>query len=176
MKKCFLPILILILPFTVFAQQEDPWLPEFLERWEQSKAYTLAIAESMPEEQFLFKPTEEMMSFAEQLMHIALVIEWHAHSRFAGLDTPFRKEEYSAEGLTKASIIEVLEEEFAKAQQLIASFNPAQLSEKGSYGKFTRTRRQFLLLLADHVSHHRGQLVPYLRLNNIQPPSYVDYQ
>ncbi len=166
----------MILPVSAFSQEKDPWLPEYLERWEQSKAYTLSMAEAMPEAHYSFKPSENMMSFADQLMHIALVIEWHAHSRFAGLNTPFRQKEYNAEGLTKNSIIKVLEVEFDKARELIESADPNVLSEKGEYGKLIRTRRQFLLLLADHVSHHRGQLVVYLRLKDIPAPSYIDYQ
>lgn len=176
MKKGFCSVLFFIFLVSTTNAQKDPWLPDFLERWEQSKAYMLAVAEAMPEEKYGFKPATEMMGFGEQLMHIALVIEWHAHSRFADLDTPFRQDAYKADGMDKASIIKVLEKEFDKASQLIKGFEEDRLSEKGSYGSFYRTRRQFLLLLADHVSHHRGQLLVYLRLNDIPPPDYVKFQ
>ncbi len=176
MKKGFSCVLFFILLVSTTSAQNDPWLADFLERWEQSKAYMLAVAEAMPEEKYGFKPTVEMMGFGEQLMHIALVIEWHAHSRFAGLETPFRQDAYKVDGMDKSSILKVMEKEFDNASQLIIDFEDARLSEKGNYGGFSRTRRQFLLLLADHVSHHRGQLLVYLRLNDIPPPNYVEFQ
>nr|WP_262481137.1 DinB family protein [Algibacter pectinivorans] len=39
-----------------------------------------------------------------------------------------------------------------------------------------RTKRQILLLLADHITHHRGQMLVYMRLKGIKPPRYVLYQ
>jgi uncharacterized damage-inducible protein DinB len=32
---------------------------------------------------------------------------------------------------------------------------------------------QFINFIHDHQSHHIGQLIVYLRLNNIEPPSSV---
>ena len=34
------------------------------------------------------------------------------------------------------------------------------------------SRRRIMLLLTDHVTHHRGQLVVYLRLKGVEPPAY----
>jgi len=31
------------------------------------------------------------------------------------------------------------------------------------------------VLLNDHQTHHRGQLVVYLRLNGIKPPAYIGW-
>lgn len=156
--------------------QDDPFIRDFLQRWEGSKQYMLALGEAMPEEGYAFKPVEEEMSFAEQLMHVALVIEWHTFSRFDGQDTPFRANDYLAEGRTKADILRILANEFDKATALIREFDIDRMEETNDYGSFIRTRRQFLMLLADHVSHHRGQLVVYLRMQGIKPPNYIDYQ
>ncbi|MCC5937037.1 MAG: DinB family protein [Lunatimonas sp.] len=156
--------------------QSDPFLSEFLERWEGSKQYMLAIASEMPEELYGFRPTSEEMSFAEQLMHIAVTIEWHIFSRFDRQNTPYRVQEYRAEGLSKQEIINVLEKEMDKAAAHIAQFDPSRLIEHNQYGELRRTSRQFLLLAADHIAHHRGQLVVYLRMNGIKPPNYILYQ
>lgn len=37
------------------------------------------------------------------------------------------------------------------------------------------TRRQILLLLHDHQTHHIGQVIVYLRLKGIKPPAYVGW-
>jgi uncharacterized damage-inducible protein DinB len=97
-------------------------------------------------------------------------------SRFDGQNTPFRADDYLAEGKSKQEIIKTVIDEFDKAAELITGFDPNRLEETGSYAHFTRTSRQFLLLLADHVSHHRGQMLVYLRMKGITPPNYIDYQ
>lgn len=177
-KKQFLCGLILLIISPVYAvfSQEDPFLRDFLQRWESSKLYMVAVAEAMPEDAYGFKPVPEEMSFAGQLMHISVVLEWHTFSRFGGLDTPFRSGDYHADGLSKQEMILVLEYEFDKAAEFIKTFDPNRLDETNAYAQFTRTRRQFLLLLADHVTHHRGQLLVYLRLNGITPPNYIQFQ
>ncbi|SHN29333.1 Uncharacterized damage-inducible protein DinB (forms a four-helix bundle) [Cyclobacterium lianum] len=156
--------------------QEDPFLRDFLERWENSKKYFIAVAEAMPQDKYHEIVYEGGMSFAGQLMHVALIIDWHAFSKFDGQDSPIRREEFTVEGKTKQEMIRVAEREFDRAGKLIAAFDPERLEEKGDYADFTRTRRQFLLLLADHVSHHRAQMIVFLRLQGIEPPNYINYQ
>jgi uncharacterized damage-inducible protein DinB len=73
-------------------------------------------------------------------------------------------------------MMEITNREFERAAKLVTSFEPARLGETGSYNKFTRTRRQFLMLMADHVTHHRAQMLVYLRLKGIVPPKYVEFQ
>ena len=38
-----------------------------------------------------------------------------------------------------------------------------------------KSKLQILNLLQDHVTHHRGQLIVYLNLKKIEPPSYVGW-
>jgi uncharacterized damage-inducible protein DinB len=171
----FLPVM-LIAPLYGSFSQEDPFIRDFLQRWESSKEYLVAVAEAMPEEAYGFKPVAEEMTFAEQLMHIAVVIEWHTFSRFGGLDTPFRSDDFREDGHSKDQIIRILEREFDKATEFIKMFDPYRLDETNTYAQFIRTRRQFLLLLADHVTHHRGQMLVYLRLKGIKPPNYIQFQ
>lgn len=37
------------------------------------------------------------------------------------------------------------------------------------------SKLQFINLLNDHQTHHRGQMMVYLRLNGIQPPEYMGW-
>jgi len=73
-------------------------------------------------------------------------------------------------------MIEMLDREFERAAKLLITFDPARLDQTGSYAKFTRTRRQFFMLMADHVTHHRAQMLVYLRLKGIVPPKYIEFQ
>jgi uncharacterized damage-inducible protein DinB len=49
------------------------------------------------------------------------------------------------------------------------------LNEQVDFISGKMTRRRVLLLLTDHVTHHRGQLVVYLRMKNVEPPKYVGW-
>ena len=176
--KCFLILSILLLSLSShygLAQQKS-FLKDYLERWETSREYMLAVAEAMPESEYNFKPTPEEMTFAQQLMHIAAVIDWHGFSKADGQEFEPRWEEFKVEGRSKKEMIDILNREFARADKLIVDFDPNRLEEKGSYGKFTRTRQQFFMLMADHITHHRAQMLVYLRLKGITPPKYVEFQ
>ncbi|MEX0884518.1 MAG: DinB family protein [Cyclobacteriaceae bacterium] len=175
-KNVLLAFFLLTLSSVSLFSQEDPFLHDFLERWENSKLYLLDMAEAMPEMYFHTKPNTEVMSFAEQLMHISVVLDWHAFSKFDGREEGIRWDEFNVGDQSKEELIGKTAREFDRAADLIRNFDPKRLDEKGSYAKFSRTRRQFLLLLADHVSHHRGQMVVYLRLKGVKPPNYINYQ
>jgi uncharacterized damage-inducible protein DinB len=155
---------------------EDAFLNDFLDRWETSRQYMIDVAQKMPESDYGFKPTSEQTSFGEQLMHIAAVIDWHGFAKADGQEFKPRWTDYKVDGLSKQQIISVLESEFERVTELITDFDPSRLDETSTYGKFTRTRRQFFMLMADHVTHHRAQLLVYLRLKGIMPPKYWEFQ
>ena len=37
------------------------------------------------------------------------------------------------------------------------------------------SKESFLLTMDNHLAHHRGQLIVYLRLMGLKPPSYVGW-
>ena len=168
------------LPPPIFAFNDvpkDAFLRDYLDRWETSRQYMIDVAQKMPESEYGFKPTPEQSSFGEQLMHIAAIIDWHGFAKADGQEyNKPRWTDFKADGLSKQQIISVLEREFERATKLITDFNPARLDEVSTYSKFTRTRRQLFMLMADHVTHHRAQLLVYLRLKGIIPPKYWEFQ
>ena len=180
MKKQFITLFSLFafsfLPAFTAHAQKDPFLKDYLERWETSRKYMLQVAEAMPETAYNFQPTSEEMTFAQQLMHIAVIIDWHAFSKVNGENTEIRWNEFKPEGRSKAEMIRMLDKEFGRVSELLIAFDPARLDETGSYAAFTRTRRQFMLLMSDHVTHHRAQMLVYLRLKGIKPPNYIEFQ
>jgi len=53
--------------------------------------------------------------------------------------------------------------------------NAGQLDEKVKFFAGPMTRRQILILMHDHQTHHLGQLIVYLRLKGIKPPDYIGW-
>jgi len=159
------------------AQQND-FIKDYVERLENSRAYLLLVAETMPEEKYSFKATAESKSFAENLMHIGWAMNWHSQSLLGGREARDWKTdmELRVGTKTKAEMIAAINKVFDESIQLITQFDVAKLNDRLDYLGLDRTKRQILLLLADHITHHRGQLLVYMRLNDLVPPRYVLYQ
>lgn len=66
-KHLILSTMILLSVFTFSHAQS---LDEMVKDWERAKAYTKEYLDAMPESGYAFKPTPEMRSFAEQVLHL----------------------------------------------------------------------------------------------------------
>jgi uncharacterized damage-inducible protein DinB len=167
-KIGLLVLLIVINSSKIIAQQITPKIA-FLEKWENSKSYLIAIAEKMPEENYDFKPTERQMSFKEQLIHINENMEWLSITYFTNIEYKKEKKELSK---TKKETILALENTFDVVLEIITNTPEEELNEPVDFFAGTKSKLQILNLLQDHVTHHRGQLIVYLNLNEIYPPKY----
>ena len=161
----------------LFAQEND-FIKEYLERLENSKKYLILVAETMPEDKYDFKATLESMSFAENLMHIGWAMDWHSQSLMGGREARDwnTDTELKVDNKSKKEMIATIDRTFDKTIEFISNFDIHKLEERLDYFGSDRTKRQVLLLLADHITHHRAQMLVYMRLNGILPPRYVLYQ
>ncbi len=146
----------------------------FLEKWKNSKKYLLEIADKMPEDNYEFKPTAREMMFKEQLLHIRQNMLWLG-------TTYFTKEKFDREVLKenvpqkKSEIIKLLENAFDKVYTQVQNSTKDDLQVEIDFFAGRKSKLQILNLLQDHVTHHRGQLIVYLNLNEIKPPRYVGW-
>ncbi len=161
----------------LFAQQNN-FIKDYLERLENSRKYLILVAETMPEDKYDFRASPESLTFAENLMHIGYALDWHSQSLLGGresrdwnTDTTFRVDNKS-----KKEMIARINKTFDESIKLIEQFETAHLEDELDYFGLNRTKRQIFLLLADHITHHRGQMLVYMRLNELVPPRYVLFQ
>ena len=66
------------------AQGSDSLLNQLSAKWKNAKIYALKVAELMPEEQYNFKPVPDVMTFGEQLLHIAQNMNWLSSAYLSG--------------------------------------------------------------------------------------------
>jgi uncharacterized damage-inducible protein DinB len=170
MKKILFILIGLIM---VPLQSQDIVIPPFLEKWENSKTYLVAIAEAMPSEKYDFKPTERQKSFQDQLLHINSNMEWLGSTYFG--DPIAKKDKINHSKSSKEETIQLLKDGFDEVSVLLKNIPVDALVEKVQFFAGEKTKLQILNLLQDHVTHHRGQLIVYLNLNNIEPPKYVGW-
>ena len=168
MNKILLNLLIVVMTSNQINAQKDV-LSAFQKKWENSRNYLIELAETMPEDKFDFKPTERQMSFQEQLLHIRKNMVWISESYFADESQP-KSDKIGPK--SKAEFLTELRKAFDNVSKIIESVSPDHLSDEVEFFNGPKTKLQMLNLLQDHVTHHRGQLVVYLNLNDLTPPRY----
>ncbi len=149
-------------------------IEELLERVRQSRAYTIECAMAMPEDKYDFRPVPEVRSFGQQLVHIAeangSIMEWHVE----GKKKPSWP--YSGNGkervTSKADVTAQLNASYDYIQKGLSQMTDAMLWDRIKAGEIEQSRQWGLNLILDHATHHRGQIVVYLRLKGIKPPEY----
>jgi hypothetical protein len=131
---------------------------QLLSTVENSRAYTLAIAEAMPEDRVNFKPSPSVWSFLELMNHIAYGVNWWKENYILKVKTSW---EPPAPCKTKAETIKSLERSFVSLKEVL---NSVDLNDEIIHGVFATL---------DHITHHRGQATTYLRCNGITPAEYI---
>ena len=180
MKQLFILTTIIVFNSitTPLIAQQDNFIEDYLERFENSRKYLILVSEMMPEDTYNFKATPETLSFAENLLHIGYAIDWHSQSLLGGRESREWKTDtiYKVANKSKKEMIATIDKTFDETINFIKQFDTTLLNDELDYFGLNRSKRQIFSLLADHITHHRGQMLVYLRLNGIVPPRYVLFQ
>jgi hypothetical protein len=119
---------------------------------------SIAVAQAMPADQYVFRPHPESMNFGQLISHIATT-NFQFCAGLKDADPP------ALSSLTdKDAVVKFLSDSFDYCSAVIPNLTEAQLNT---------TRREILLAMYVHVAHHRGQAEIYLRDKGIAPPSYM---
>lgn len=143
-----------------------------LKDWERAKAYTKEYIDAMPEDGMGYKPTPEIRSFAEQMLHLAqgtIGLSGNASGKeriYNGKNL-----EKSDEFKTKAELTKVVMESYDYAIDGLKSMDPAKFDEIVKRGNFEVTRLGWIMKAFEHQTHHRGQCTIYIRMKGITPPN-----
>ena len=141
--------------------------------WERAKAYTREYLDAMPEKGMSFKPTPEMRSFAEQMLHLAQAnIGLSANGTGAKPIHGDKNLEKSEELKTKEALTKTVMESYDFVINSIKNLDQSKLANKVTMESFKITTNQldWLNKTFEHQTHHRGQCTVYLRLMGVTPP------
>ncbi len=177
-KRVLITIILFSFLISPVFPQHDSFIKDYLERFENSHKYLMLIAETMPEDNYSFRATAESLTFAENLMHIAYAIDWHSQSLLGGRESREWKTDtiYKVDNKSKEEMIATVDKTFHETIEFIKKFDTVRMGDELDYFGLNRTKRQIFLLLSDHITHHRGQMLVYMRLNGLVPPRYVLFQ
>ncbi len=140
--------------------------------WTRARDYTKEYLAAMPEDGMNFKPTPDIRSFAEQMLHLA-----NANFAFASTATGAtnpqqgknleKLEEYK----TKAGLTKIVTESYDFVINSVKGMDAKKMDEPVKlFGRFESTRGGALEKAFEHQTHHRGQTTIYLRLKGVKPP------
>ena len=179
MKKESLFFAVLALIFSsnsVFAQFPQS---QMIAEWQRAKIYTKAYLDAMPEDGYGFKPTPEIRSFAQQMLHLS-----DANYIFATVasDKPNPIGETLAShninektaSQTKEATIKAVMDSYDWVISTLQNMTSDQLQETTKFGKHDNITRSGLFGKAfEHQTHQRGQTTIYLHLKGVTPPAEV---
>lgn len=131
---------------------------QLLTTLENSKNYTLSVADKMPEKSYNFKPEGAGWNFRELLQHIAYGIDWWKENQIEGTESEWNPPVPVA---GKKETISKLSKAYESLKKTIKNLKPDDQSVQGFHATM------------DHITHHRGQAVVYLRCKGINPPEYT---
>ena len=149
-------------------------LPEF----DREMGLTRRVLERVPDGQFDWKPHEKSMTLGRLAEHLTEMPMWLAVSiTQSGVDvsTP-RPPDYKSPA-TRAALLAVFDRNVAEARTALAGRGDGELMAPWKLKKegkelFTMPKVAVIRGFAmNHMIHHRGQMMVYLRLQNVAVPS-----
>ncbi len=140
---------------------------EALAGYNQTKKIIVAAAEAMPAENFSFKPTPEIRSYAELFTHVAQVQTGICTVIGGG---QFERKPPST-AASKDEVIAVLKKSFDACDAAFATVTEANATDVSGQGFMRGSKLGNIQKNTAHNNEMYGQMVVYLRLKGIVPPS-----
>jgi uncharacterized damage-inducible protein DinB len=169
---------ILALGVAVFARQQAPaqqqpptLVVEVQNMFNPIKGNITKSAEQFPEEKYTWQPTPEVRSWARLIAHITDDNNGACFA-LAGVERPPRVDSEdtvnsAANKMKKADLQKGLADSFALCDKAFSVVTPENMMERN----VNRSKIGTLMYNTSHINEHYGNLVTYMRLNGMVPPS-----
>lgn len=167
-------LLSLALTPTVSAQPApaNPLTQALRSAWTEAKTNVRRSADVMPEPNYGFKPVDSVRSFGAILAHVAGAgYEFCAAAK--GEKTPYAEDAFEKSAKTRAEIVKALDGAIAYCDEVFKTLDDAKAMQivAGAFGGPQNPRAANLMGNTGHFMEHYGNLVTYLRINGLVPPS-----
>jgi uncharacterized damage-inducible protein DinB len=150
------------------AAADNPAVQHLIDHWNKSRDYAIELAKQMPAESYVSRPNDQEMTFGEQMIHIANGILFMVKNY-----APAKHDFFDTKKTDKDTAVAALQTAFDIGAGAIGTLSDVDLLTKIiDTGEGKMTANEAMMLLFDHVEHHRGQAVVYLRFKGIKPVDY----
>jgi uncharacterized damage-inducible protein DinB len=159
-------IVLTIISHAAKAQDKE----QVLKDWQRAKGYTLHYLQAMPEKDYNFKPTPEMRTFAEHMLHFTDA-NFELAPLAGGLTSPLAPGAAGKSEKSKDAVIKMVTDGYDFVISNITNMKPAQFQDTIKlFNKYTMSKGTLLSKIFEHQTHHRGQTTVYFHLVGVKPP------
>jgi uncharacterized damage-inducible protein DinB len=142
-----------------------------IKEWERAKAYTKEYLDAMPEAGYALKPTPEMRSFAQQMLHLTDANYAFAAAASGDKSPVGQGESEKTTDQSKANVTKLVMAGYDFVIAGVKKMTDAQAAETVKlFGAFEMTKGTAITKCFEHQTHHRGQTTVYIRLAGAKPP------
>jgi uncharacterized damage-inducible protein DinB len=170
--KRILPLLLVSLAAPAFGQSAsapaNAGVAAIRAMWEGQSGYLLRAAEQMPEADYAFKPVATVRTFGQLIGHVAG--SQNAICSMALGEAEKSEDEIEKSMSTKAQLVAALRASSEYCRRAYAQSDADAAREATVFGD-KQTRMHALALNAVHDGEHYGNIVTYLRIKGMVPPS-----
>jgi uncharacterized damage-inducible protein DinB len=150
----------------------DPLTSALKRQFDNVSRNVKEAAEKMPEEKFSYQATKDVRTFGAFVGHVANA-QYMICSRAKGEDNPNKEDFEKTTG--KAALVKAITAANEYCASLFSAANDKWMMETITQGQapnqFQVPRAAVLAGNTSHTNEHYGNLVTYMRLNGLVPPS-----
>ena len=170
-RAFFLTLMLLAgLPALVLAQDDDSAVSmSLLGIYDMTSDNLLKTAQQLDEDLYTYQPVEGVRTFGQILAHVAGA-QYFFCSQAADEDNP-NQANFEEVADSKDAIVEALEDAFAYCQDVYGGMTDAEGAETKTFFGREMAKSGILAFNMVHNYEHYGNLVTYMRMNDIVPPS-----
>jgi len=166
MKRYSITIFTGAFLFAATTQAENAHFAEGKQAFTSIKTSLVQMAESMPEENYSFKPTPDIRSFGEMVAHVA-----NAQAGLCSMAAAEKKSVNAKGTMSKAELVSTLKDSAAFCDAAWDGLTDATAAETVKMGKTERSKLGVMTFNSMHDNEEYGYMAVYLRLKGIVPPT-----
>jgi len=176
-RLCFAFAALLAVPVVLFGQEKsqaqaaplaNPITASEKGLYSFVSGAVIAAAQKMPEENYSFKPTPDVRSFGQIVGHVADA-NYNFCSQTLGEANPSTGIEKTK--TSKADLVAALKDAVAYCNKTFDGMTDAKGSQMTKFRNFDMAKLTLLSLNTAHTDEHYGNMVTYLRIKGIVPPT-----
>jgi uncharacterized damage-inducible protein DinB len=172
-KLCCMLIVLAVVPVALHSQEPAAASSNPISASEKGfysvvSGFVVAAAEKMPEQNYSFKPAPDVRSFGQLVGHVADA-QYYFCSTATGEPNPMKDNEKTK--TAKADLVAALKDAVAYCSKAYAGMTDAQGSQTVKFMNYDTAKLTVLSVNTAHTDEHYGNMVTYMRIKGIVPPS-----
>jgi uncharacterized damage-inducible protein DinB len=132
------------------------------------KSAVLRGAEKMPEEEYAFKPTPDVRSFGQLVGHVADAQYMFCAAAMGEKPTPMGVEKGKT---SKADLVQALKDAVAYCDKAYDGMTDAEAAKMVKFFGRDMAKLTVLSFNSAHTDEHYGNMVTYMRMKGVVPPT-----